>query len=117
MMETRTYAIRNVDLEITGIATGVEGRCIFDVRGMKYATVQGHKLTGTWGTAVVTLRRTNDPAPGTDSIYGLESAVTMTSSSMTDKIDVTGFSYLVLETTTANGAACLAEFRVYAQEF
>lgn len=116
-METRTYAVKDVNLEITGIATGSDGRCVFDVRGMKYATVQGHKLTGTWGTAVITLRRSNEHDCGTDSIYGLETAVTMTSSSMTDKIDVTGFCYLVLEVTTANGAACLAQFRVYAQEF
>ena len=92
-------------------------KVILPVSSFSYATVQvvpAPSGTGAaaWSTAVITVGRSNDidgPAAA------LESAVTITTSTrMTGRIDVRGFSFLILTLTTAEGAASLANVYITA---
>ena len=71
-------------------------------------TVQGTLGSGSWGTAVVTLSRSNDG----QNWYPLESATTLTAPSMTDQQDAC-FTTLRAQTTTVEGAAATANIIVH----
>jgi len=86
-------------------------RRVFDVRGMMTATVQGTLTFGTWGTAVLTLKRSNDRI----TFVALSSPTTMTAAGMTAAIDVSGFAWLAVEATTLEGSAAYAELNVSAK--
>lgn len=117
-MNFRNIQHIRVDLTKTGIAVDSFSKpCVIDVQGMSVATVQGHRLTGTWGTAVVDVKRCNEKPASNDAVYDMQTATSLNQNEMTDAIDVSGFAYLVLYVSTANGAACTADFSVYAQEF
>lgn len=73
------------------------------------ATIQSHLVEGTWGTAVVTIKKANDRG----TLIGLDSATTFTATGQfktTTEVRTCGF--LALQVTTAEGAAGVADFHV-----
>jgi hypothetical protein len=76
----------------------------FDVRTFSYATCEITIATGagTWGSAVVTLRRSNDNVNFAD----LETPITFTAAAMKAQIDVRGFAFIAAVVTTYQAASC-----------
>lgn len=81
---------------------------MFSVLGFTKATIQADIATGTYSAAVLTIERSNN---GTN-WYGLESATTMTPPAMSAALDVSGFAYIRVRTSTANGAALTLKLNV-----
>lgn len=66
------------------------------------ATVQAVKKSAVWGTAVLTVKRSNDGK----TFHALESAVTLgPGDAMSAAFSVAGFAFLRVDVTTAEGSA------------
>lgn len=65
------------------------------------ASVHAYPITAAWGTAVLTIKRSNDPSGGFEA---LSTPVTLTATGFTAAIDVTNIGYLRVDVTTAEGA-------------
>lgn len=65
-------------------------------------TIQAVLASGTWATAVLTVQRSNN---ATDWVNIVPSSVTITAAGMTALIDTTGYAWLRVVVTTAEGAA------------
>lgn len=102
-MATRS-AVTTQTLDLNQTQAAVE----FDMRNVLAFTVQGSLGSGTWGTAVVTLTRTNDGV----NWYALESSTTLTGPSMTAQQDAC-FSRLRAQVTTVEGAAATARITLH----
>lgn len=108
--QTRIHHVRWFDLNSTS-----QKRVVIPVENAEHCTIQAFLMSGTWSTAVVTVRRSNEP--GGNLAAALSSALTITpptvtSSTFTQIIDCTGFAYLVLELTTVESAPGAADFLV-----
>lgn len=78
-----------------------EGQAI-PVGDAKTCTVQAVPAGNAWGTAVLTVKRSNDGA----NFVALESATTISAGGgMTAAFSVSGFAYLRVDVTTAEGSA------------
>lgn len=75
-------------------------------------TIESRLLSGTWGTAVVTINRSNDGYKW----FAMESALTLTiGGGMTVATDATGFTRLRAQVTTVEGAAGVVELVLLAK--
>jgi len=92
------------DLNVT------ENEYVYDVSGYAVGSVQAYGPVGgsSWGTAVLTIRRSND---GKNPV-ALETATTFSASGMTNSIDFTSFKFLHVCLTTNEGAAGFCELTV-----
>jgi hypothetical protein len=72
------------------------------------ATVQATLLTGSWGSTVITVQRSNDAVGYED----LEDPITIDAAGLTARIDVSGFGYLRARVTTAAGSAATAQVTI-----
>lgn len=70
---------------------------VIDVRRFNAVTVHAIELEAAGGSPVLTLRRSNS---GVDAA-ALESPITLTSPSMSDQVDCSGFGFLHVVVTTA----------------
>lgn len=72
------------------------------------ATVQATLLTGSWGSTVITVQRSNDAVGFED----LEEPITIEAEGMNARIDVSGFGYLRARVTTAAGSAATGQVTI-----
>jgi hypothetical protein len=91
----------------------VDNWAVYDVGRYVTASVQALATTA-WATAVITVYRSNTPHPA--DVFALEDAETLgPGSDITATLDVSGFRYLVLKLTTAEGSAASARIIVCAK--
>jgi hypothetical protein len=83
-----------------------------DVRSYAYATFEFTVATGagTWGSAIVTIRRSND----NESYADLETTITKTAAGITAQIDCRGIAFLAAVVTTYQAASCTLNVDFYA---
>jgi len=79
--------------------------------GFDYVVIQIQALNGSWGSAVVTVKFSQD---GTNAYAIPAGSVTFTASAIKDSITVTAVKYLHLEVTTVGSAGVIAVPTVYA---
>lgn len=95
-----------IDLNVT------QSSVYFDLADYAVFTVHGFHLSGTWGTAILTVTRSNDGLAW----YAMESATTLgPGAAMTAAIDSLGFTRLRVQVSTVEGAAGTAEITLVAK--
>ncbi len=104
-------AIRGVDLGLAQKCVGAEGQpIIVGLGAYEKVTVQGVITSATaWGSAVVTLKLANCNDGPWFTIPG--GSITLAAAGLTTQIDVSAYSFLMLETTTAQSGAT-ADFHI-----
>jgi len=94
------------EIQIAPINLNITGESVaFRLGNTSSFTLEGRILSGTWGTAVVTCKRSNS---GVGQGFALESATTLTAPGITAERDAC-FQVLHVEVTTPEGAAGIAE--------
>ena len=104
---TQIQSFDRVPIQYAGYATSDGRRVVFPLTGLTLASVQADDATGDgtgWSTAVLTVRLGNCPE---GPFYAVPAGgVTLTTASrLTNIIDVSGYGYLAVDVTTAEGSA------------
>lgn len=86
-------------------------RVIFPVSETVVGSVQAILTQGSWGSTVLTLKRSNDG----QRFVAWDPSTTLTSETMTAALTTTGWAWLAVEVTTLAGATAYADIVVHAK--
>ena len=113
-MRTVNKTFDNVSLQYAQRGVDRYGiTCMLDVSGMSTGSVSMLHLTGTWATAVVTIKQSNSPAGPWTALSGV-STLTLASPS-TGQFSI-GYKYIMAEITTGEAAESTASISFSAKE-